>query len=54
MLLIARKEDGKILAKWDAWDVNCEDNASQYITENSLNVVDDEITFSGNRILWVE
>ena len=54
MLYIAKKDEiGTILARWDAWYINCMKEAKEFIEEHNLTVLDDEITFMGDRVIWV-
>ena len=54
MLYIVKKDEkGTILARWDAWYINCEEEAIEFIRENNLMVIKDEITFMGDRVIWV-
>ena len=53
MIYIVNNADDVTLAKFEAWDINCEDKAIAYIKENNLRTVSDEITALGDRIVRV-
>lgn len=55
MLYIVRKDvQGTILARWDAWYIHCNEEAQEFIEANNLEVLEDEITFMGDRVIWVK
>ena len=54
MLYIARISTKEILFKVDAWDINCEAKAVEFLNANKLNCVKDVVTAMGDRILWVD
>ena len=55
MLLIVRKDERReILAKWDAWYINATAEAEKFIEDNNLEVIEREITFMGNMVIWVK
>ena len=54
MLFVAKVSTKEILFRVDAWDIDCEAKAVEFLRANKLNCVKDEITMSGNRILWVD
>lgn len=53
MLYVVNAER-KILARFEAWDVQCTEKAAAYAKENGLEIVRSEVTFSGDMIYWVE
>ncbi len=53
MLYVVEKETDKILFRVDAWDIDCERKARSYIKENGLVLLDSEITFMGDMVMWV-
>ena len=53
LYVVKRDEIGTILARWDAWYIHCTEEAEQFIKDNGLEVLDDEITFMGDRVIWV-
>ena len=53
LYVVKRDEIGTILARWDAWDIDCADKALAFIIAHDLEVLEDEITFMGDRVIWV-
>lgn len=54
MLYVVDVETNKILFKIDAWYLSATEEAEKFIDENHLTIVKDEITLSGNKVLWVK
>ena len=52
MLLVVDVETRKILFRVDAWDSDCELKAINFMRDNGLKCVKDEITMNGDRIAW--
>ncbi len=53
MLLVVREDTREILGKWDAWWIDCEEQADKLIADGNWTVVKEEITFMGNKVVWV-
>ena len=53
MLYIVNSADNSILAKFDAWCLNCMEKAHEFIQERKLEIVRDEVTFMGDMVYWV-
>jgi len=54
MIIVARKVDGKILSKYEAWARGAYENALEDLTGNGYKYLSEEITFMGDMIIWVE
>lgn len=54
MIIVARKADGKILSRYEAWARGAYDNAIEDLTGNGYKYLSEEITFMGDMIIWVE
>lgn len=52
-MLYLVNEERKILAKWDAWYINCEKECSEMIETEGYEIINVEITFMGNKIVTV-
>lgn len=53
MLYIVELSTNKILFRVDAWCQDCMTQASNYMAINHRKCIKDEITFMGDRVLWV-
>ncbi len=53
MLYIVDCKNGFILARWDAWYISADSEARAFIIENNYEVISDEITFMGDRVIKV-
>lgn len=53
MLYVIDELTDKVLFKIDAWAVNAEGMALNWIRENGYEVSHDEITIMGNMLIWV-
>ena len=51
-MLYVVDERGNKLWEDDAWDFECKNKAEDFITSESRMIVKEEITLSGNMILW--
>lgn len=54
MLYVVDNNSDLVLLSIDAWNVNAEKIAREYVAEHSLKVVENTITFMGDLILKVE
>lgn len=54
MLLVVRKSDGFIIERLEAWLIDAEERAYKAIAENGYKAIEEEITFLGDKIIWVE
>lgn len=46
--------DEKILFRVDAWYIDSEVKANAWIRENGYTPIREEITFMGDKVIWVE
>lgn len=53
MLIIVNEATGKVLGRFDAWDRECMNKASDFITAKGMFLVKRERTFGGDMVLWV-
>lgn len=53
MIIVAKKEDGIILNRFEAWAMNAEQTARHWIKEAGLVLLDIEITMMGDMVMWV-
>ena len=53
MLMIVDKETKMILARFEAWAQDCMERAEAFIRDGGYKYIDDEITFSGDMVIWV-
>lgn len=54
MLYVVKNGTNEILLKIDAWDIDCELKAVNFLKKNGLTCTKDEITMMGDRIVWVD
>ena len=54
MLYIVKEDTNEILWRCDAWDAECENKAEDWMTYNCYYVRREEITFNGDKVLWVK
>ena len=54
MLYVVNRDTDLILGRWDAWYIDCEKEASELIAKSGLEVIDTEITFMGDKVIWVK
>ncbi len=54
MLYVAMKDTKKIIWRDDAFDCECMNKASDFITSKGLVAVGREVTFSGDMVIWVK
>lgn len=54
MIKIVRISDNMILSTYDAWQLNSYSNAHKDIEANGYELVNEEITFMGDMIMWVK
>lgn len=53
MIIIADVRTKKILARYDAWELDAMENVGQFVQDNDYEIADSEITFNGDMIVWV-
>lgn len=53
MVLVVHMESKKILARFEAWDKDCIEDANQWATENGYEPVKEQLTFNGDLVIWV-
>ena len=54
MLYVVMKATNEILWRDDAWDMECENKADDFITAKGPIPVKEEITFMGDKVIWVK
>ena len=54
MILIVRKNDNKILSKYEAWAKDAYETAVGDVRRNGYEYINEEITFMGNMVIWVK
>ena len=54
LYVVLNDEDLTILARWDAWYIHCEEEAMDYIEAHGLEILKSEITFMGDKLIYVE
>ena len=54
MMYIVKEGTEKALWSCDAWDAECMNKANDWMTYNGYYAVKNEVTFSGNMIIWVK
>lgn len=53
MVIVALKETGRILKRFEAWATNSVEEACKWAVENGYKLIDDKITLMGDWIIWV-
>ena len=54
MVGIVSKATGELLQYADAWETGSVERMKSWAHDNDYSVIDTEITFSGNMLIWVE
>ena len=54
MVLVVDVKSNVILAKFEAWDADCIDDAVQWTKDNERKIVKEEVTTMGDMVIWVE
>lgn len=54
MIYVVRKDNGKVIYSVDAWYVNAEEKAMDWVKENGYTRVDTLISPMGNMVIWVD
>ena len=53
MVIVALKETGRILNRFEAWATNSVETACRWAVENGYKLLGDEITLMGDMVIWV-
>ena len=54
MIIVAKKADGLIIARYEAWATGAYENALADIDREGFNYLSEEITSMGDMIIWVK
>jgi hypothetical protein len=54
MVYVVRKSNGEILYRADAWMTNSVESAERFAMEHSMIIIDHQITFNGDMVIWAE
>jgi len=54
MIIVAKKVDGAIIARYEAWATGAYENALADIDRDGFRYLSEEITFMGDMIIWVQ
>ena len=54
MIIVAKKADGAIIARYEAWATSAYENALADIDRDGFRYLSEEITFMGDMIIWVQ
>ena len=54
MIIVAKKIDGSVIARYEAWATGAYENALADIDRDGFHYLSEEITMMGNMIIWVQ
>lgn len=54
MIIVARKSDGAVIARYEAWAAGAYEGALADIDREGFEYLFEEITFMGNMVIWVQ
>lgn len=54
MIIVARKNDGAIIARYEAWATGAYENALADIDRDGFCYLSEEITMMGDMVIWVQ
>ena len=54
MVYVVRQSDQKVLNRMDAWVFNSVELMRNWVIDNGMDIIREEITIMGNMVIWVE
>ncbi|MBR0411520.1 MAG: hypothetical protein IJI25_11080 [Eubacterium sp.] len=54
MIMVVRKADNAVIARYEAWATGAYENALADIDRDGFKYLNEEITMMGNMVIWVQ